>query len=159
MHTILVTGGLGFIGSETVIALIGAGYEPIIVDDLYNAKKAVLDRIETITHVRPKFYEVDVTKRKETEAIFKENKIDAVIHFAGYKAVGESVYKPIEYYQNNLGSALNILDVMKQYHVNNFIFSSSATVYGVPKRVPLVESDPVGSATNPYGETKIMNAA
>jgi len=156
MHTILVTGGLGFIGSETVIALIGAGYEPIIVDDLYNAKKAVLDRIETITHVRPKFYEVDVTKRKETEAIFKENKIDAVIHFAGYKAVGESVYKPIEYYQNNLGSALNILDVMKQYHVNNFIFSSSATVYGVPKRVPLVESDPVGSATNPYGETKIM---
>ena len=156
MHTILVTGGLGFIGSETVIALIGAGYEPIIVDDLYNAKKAVLDRIETIAHVRPKFYEVDVTKRKETEAIFKENKIDAVIHFAGYKAVGESVYKPIEYYQNNLGSALNILDVMKQYHVNNFIFSSSATVYGVPKRVPLVESDPVGSATNPYGETKIM---
>jgi len=156
MHTILVTGGLGFIGSETVIALIDAGYEPIIVDDLYNAKKAVLDRIETITHVRPKFYEVDVTKRKETEAIFKENKIDAVIHFAGYKAVGESVYKPIEYYQNNLGSALNVLDVMKQYHVNNFIFSSSATVYGVPKRVPLVESDPVGSATNPYGETKIM---
>jgi len=85
MHTILVTGGLGFIGSETVIALIAAGYEPIIVDDLYNAKKAVLDRIETITHVRPKFYEVDVTKRKETEVIFKENKIDAVIHFAGYK--------------------------------------------------------------------------
>ena len=156
MHTILVTGGLGFIGSETVIALIAAGYEPIIVDDLYNAKKAVLDRIETITHVRPKFYEVDVTKRKETEVIFKENKIDAVIHFAGYKAVGESVYKPIEYYQNNLGSALNVLDVMRQYHVNNFIFSSSATVYGVPKRVPLVETDPVGSATNPYGETKIM---
>jgi UDP-glucose-4-epimerase len=156
MHTILVTGGLGFIGSETVIALVAAGYEPIIVDDLYNAKKAVLDRIETITHVRPKFYEVDVTKRKETEVIFKENKIDAVIHFAGYKAVGESVYKPIEYYQNNLGSALNVLDVMRQYHVNNFIFSSSATVYGVPKRVPLVETDPVGSATNPYGETKIM---
>jgi len=156
MHTILVSGGLGFIGSETVIALIEAGYEPIIVDDLYNAKKAVLDRIETLTHVRPKFYEVDVTKKKDTEVIFKENKIDAVIHFAGYKAVGESVYKPIEYYQNNLGSALNMLDVMREYGVNNFIFSSSATVYGVPKRVPLVETDPVGSATNPYGETKIM---
>jgi UDP-glucose 4-epimerase len=156
MHTILVTGGLGFIGSETVIALIEAGYEPIVVDDLYNAKATVLERIETLTHVRPKFYEVDVTKRKETEEIFKANKIDAVIHFAGYKAVGESVYKPIEYYQNNLGSALNVLDVMRKYGVNNFIFSSSATVYGVPKRVPLMESDPIGSATNPYGETKIM---
>jgi UDP-glucose 4-epimerase len=117
----------------------------------------VLDRIETITHVRPKFYKVDVTKKKETEAIFKENKIDAVIHFAGYKAVGrKSVYKPIEYYQNNFGSALNVLDVMRKYDVHNFIFSSSATVYGVPKRVPLYESDPIGSATNPYGETKIM---
>ena len=156
MHTILVTGGLGFIGSETVIALIQAGYEPIVVDDLYNAKEAVLDRIETITHVRPTFYKVDVTKKKETEAIFKAHKIDAVIHFAGYKAVGESVYKPIEYYQNNLGSALNVLDVMRRHDVHNFIFSSSATVYGVPKRVPLYESDPIGSATNPYGETKIM---
>jgi UDP-glucose 4-epimerase len=156
MHTILVTGGLGFIGSETVIALIQAGYEPIVVDDLYNAKEAVLDRIETITHVRPVFYKVDVTKKKETEAVFKAHKIDAVIHFAGYKAVGESVYKPIEYYQNNLGSALNVLDVMRHYDVHNFIFSSSATVYGVPKSVPLYESDPIGSATNPYGETKIM---
>ena len=107
-------------------------------------------------HVRPVFYKVDVTKKKETEAIFKAHPIDAVIHFAGYKAVGESVYKPIEYYQNNLGSALNVLDVMRHYDVHNFIFSSSATVYGVPKRVPLYESDPVGSATNPYGETKIM---
>lgn len=156
MHTILVTGGLGFIGSETVIALIEAGYEPIIADDLYNSKEAVLDRIETITHVRPKFYNVDVTHRKATKAIFDENKIDAVIHFAGYKAVGESVYKPIEYYQNNLGSALNVLEIMKEVGCRNFIFSSSATVYGVPKRVPLYESDPIGSATNPYGETKIM---
>src|SRR5574344_1724734 len=142
MHTILVTGGLGFIGSETVIALIGAGYEPIIVDDLYNAKKAVLDRIETITHVRPKFYEVDVTHRKATRDIFVENKIDAVIHFAGFKAVGESVYKPIEYYENNLGSALTMLDVMKEMGCHNFIFSSSATVYGVAKRVVRYESDP-----------------
>jgi UDP-glucose 4-epimerase len=156
MHTILVTGGLGFIGSETVIALIQAGYEPIIVDNLYNSKTQVLDRIESITHVRPKFYNVDVTKRGATKAIFEENKIDAVIHFAGYKAVGESTYKPIEYYQNNLGSALNMLDIMKEMKVRNFIFSSSATVYGVPKRVPLYESDPIGTATNPYGETKIM---
>lgn len=156
MHTILVTGGLGFIGSETVIALIEAGYEPIVADNLYNAKRSVLDRIEKITSKRPKFYEVDVTRRKATKAIFDENPIDAVIHFAGYKAVGESVYKPIEYYENNLGSALTVLDIMKEKGVKNFIFSSSATVYGVPKRVPLYETDPVGTATNPYGETKIM---
>jgi UDP-glucose 4-epimerase len=156
MHTILVTGGLGFIGSETVVALLNAGYEPIVVDDLYNAKLAVLDRIETITGKRPIFYEANVCDYKKTKAIFEAHKIDAVIHFAGYKAVGESVSKPIEYYQNNLGSALTILQVMKEKGVNNFIFSSSATVYGVPKRVPLFESDPIGEATNPYGETKIM---
>jgi UDP-glucose 4-epimerase len=156
LHTILVSGGLGFIGSETVIALIQAGYEPIIVDDLYNAKVAVLDRIKTITNVKPKFYEVNACDYEATKKVFLENKIDAVIHFAGYKAVGESVSKPIEYYQNNLGSALNMLAIMKELGVYNFVFSSSATVYGVPKRVPLVETDPVGDATNPYGETKIM---
>ena len=156
MKNILVTGGLGFIGSETVIALLEKGYQPIIVDDLYNAKLAVLDRIETITHVRPKFYEVDVTDQAKTEKIFQENQIDAVIHFAGYKAVGESVYKPIEYYRNNLDSALVIVDLMRKYGVKNLIFSSSATVYGVPERVPLVETDPVSEATNPYGETKVM---
>ena len=156
MKTVLVTGGLGFIGSETVIELIESGYEPIVLDNLYNSKLAVLDRIETITHVRPKFYEVDCTKYAETVRVFEENHIDAVIHFAGYKAVGESTVKPIEYYQNNLGSALNVLAIMKEKGVHNFIFSSSATVYGVPERVPLYETDPVGSATNPYGETKIM---
>src|SRR5574344_1836895 len=156
MKNILVTGGLGFIGSETVIALIKAGYTPIIADNLYNAKKSVLSRIKTITGVEPKFYEVNVCNYHLTKKIFEENQIDAVIHFAGYKAVGESVYKPIEYYKNNLGSALNVLSIMKKVNCHNFIFSSSATVYGVPKHVPLVETDPVGDATNPYGETKIM---
>lgn len=156
MKKVLVTGGLGFIGSEAVICLIENGYEPVIVDNLYNSKLAVLDRIETITHVRPSFYEVDCCKYEETKRVFEENDIDAVIHFAGYKAVGESTQKPIEYYQNNLGSALTVLQIMKEKNVKNFIFSSSATVYGVPERVPLVETDPVGSATNPYGETKIM---
>ena len=122
MKTILVTGGLGFIGSETVIELIESGYEPIVLDNLYNSKLAVLDRIETITHVRPKFYEVDCTKYAETVRVFEENHIDAVIHFAGYKAVGESTVKPVEYYQNNLGSALNVLAIMKEKGVHNFIF-------------------------------------
>lgn len=153
---ILVTGGLGFIGSETVIALLESGYEPIIADNLYNSKLAVLDRIETITKVRPAFYQVDCCEYEATKAIFDEHDIYAVIHFAGYKAVGESVSKPIEYYQNNLGSALNVLKIMKEKGVHNIIFSSSATVYGVPERVPLFESDKTGDATNPYGETKVM---
>ncbi len=156
IKNVLVTGGLGFIGSETAIELIQSGYNPIIIDNLYNAKKSVLDRIETITHVRPKFYEIDAANYLDTKKVFLENKIDAVIHFAGYKAVGESVQKPIEYYENNLGSALNVLRIMKEVGSKNFVFSSSATVYGVPKRVPLVETDPIGEATNPYGETKIM---
>lgn len=156
IKNVLVTGGLGFIGSETVVELIQSGYTPIIADNLYNSKKTVLDRIETIAHVRPKFYEVDVADYDATKAIFAENKIDAVIHFAGYKAVGESVQKPIEYYQNNLDTALNVLKIMKEFGTSNFIFSSSATVYGIPTHVPLLESDPIGEATNPYGETKIM---
>ena len=156
MKKILVTGGLGFIGSETAICLIENGYEPIIVDDLYNAKLAVLDRIETITGTKPKFYQIDCKNELETEKAFKENQIDAVIHFAGYKAVGESVAKPIEYYENNLETLLVIAKLMRKYDVKNIIFSSSATVYGVPTRVPLYESDPVAEATNPYGETKVM---
>ncbi len=156
IHNVLVTGGLGFIGSETVVELIQNGYNPIIADNLYNSKKSVLSRIQTITGVLPSFYEVDTNDYEATKKIFLENKIDAVIHFAGYKAVGESVSKPLEYYQNNLGSALNVLLIMKEMGVNNFVFSSSATVYGIPKRVPLTEEDPIGEATNPYGETKIM---
>lgn len=156
MKKVLVTGGLGFIGSEAVICLIENGYEPVIIDNLFNAKVAVLDRIETITHFRPKFYEVDATDEEATEKVFAENEIDAVIHFAGYKAVGESVEKPLEYYENNLESLIVIAKCMKRHNVKNIIFSSSATVYGVPSRVPLYESDPVAEATNPYGETKVM---
>lgn len=156
MKKVLVAGGLGFIGSETVLELYAAGYEPVIVDNLYNSKLAVLDRIEKITGKRPSFYETDACSYEGMKRVFDENDIDCVIHFAGYKAVGESVSKPIEYYQNNLGSALNVLAIMKEKGVKNFVFSSSATVYGIPKRVPLYETDPVGEATNPYGETKVM---
>lgn len=156
IKNVLVTGGLGFIGSETVCSLIESGYNPIIADNLSNSKISVLDRIETITGKRCKFYKVDVCEYEATKKIFEENSIDAIIHFAGYKAVGESVEKPVMYYQNNLGSALNILQLMKEFGCHNIIFSSSATVYGIPERVPLVETDPVGHATNPYGETKIM---
>ena len=153
---ILVTGGTGFIGSETVVELIKNGYEAIVVDNLSNSKKAVIDRIETIAGTRPVFYQVDCCDLDSFETVFKAEAIDAVIHFAGLKAVGESVHKPIEYYSNNLISTCNLLKLMNKYGVNNLVFSSSATVYGVPKHVPLFESDPVESATNPYGETKVM---
>ena len=122
MKKILVTGGLGFIGSEAVICLIQNGYEPIIVDDLYNAKLAVLDRIETITGIRPKFYQIDVKDEAKTEPIFQENKIDSVIHFAGYKAVGESVSKPIEYYENNL-ETLHIVHLMIYFRIFQDFYS------------------------------------
>lgn len=156
METILVTGGLGFIGSETVVTLLQSGYQVVVVDDLSNAKLAVLDRIRFLTHAEPTFYKADVKDYAAMAPIFKENKIDAVIHFAGFKAVGESVTKPLAYYENNLETTLTILKLMKENAVHQFIFSSSATVYGVPKRVPLYETDPIGDATNPYGETKIM---
>jgi UDP-glucose 4-epimerase len=156
LKRILVTGGLGFIGSETVIALLKEGYEPIVVDDLYNAKEVVLDRIETISGRHPLFYKIDCCDERALEAAFKENELDAVIHFAGYKAVGESVAKPTKYYSNNLGSALTVLRLCNRYRIHSIVFSSSATVYGVPERVPLFESDPLRDATNPYGETKVM---
>lgn len=156
MKNILVTGGLGFIGSETVVCLIEEGYTPIIIDNLYNSKKAVLSRIKEITGVLPKFYENDVTDEDALRKIFKENEIDGVIHFAGYKAVGESVQKPLEYYSNNLISTLKLVKVMMEFGVKNLIFSSSATVYGLPKRVPVTEEDELNEATNPYGETKFM---
>ncbi len=153
---VLVTGGTGFIGSETVIKLIENKYEVVIVDNLSNSKEAVLDRIETITGVRPTFYKVDCCDYEAFRGVFEKEKFEAVIHFAGLKAVGESVVKPIEYYANNLGSTSNLLLLMKEFGVKNIVFSSSATVYGIPKRVPLFEDDPVLSATNPYGETKVM---
>ncbi|MBQ4254550.1 MAG: UDP-glucose 4-epimerase GalE [Bacilli bacterium] len=153
---VLVTGGTGFIGSETVIKLIENGYEPVIVDNLSNSKIAVLDRIKTITGKEVPFYKVDVCDEEKLREVFKKEKFEAVIHFAGLKAVGESVEKPLLYYRNNLDSSLTLVKLMKEFDVRNIVFSSSATVYGVPERVPLVETDPVNHATNPYGETKVM---
>ena len=153
---VLVTGGTGFIGSETVIKLIENHHEVVIVDSLANSKLAVLDRIHEITGVKPVFYQVDCCDYDAFRKVFEAEKFEAVIHFAGLKAVGESVEKPIEYYANNLGSTSNLLLLMKEFGVKNIVFSSSATVYGVPDHVPLMESDPVSSAPNPYGETKVM---
>ena len=153
---VLVTGGTGFIGSETVIKLIENGYEPVVVDNLSNSKEAVIGRIKEITGKLVPFYKVDVCDEEALREVFRKEKFQAVIHFAGLKAVGESVEKPLLYYQNNLGSSLTLVKLMKEFDVRNIVFSSSATVYGVPKRVPLVETDPVTHATNPYGETKVM---
>lgn len=152
----LVTGGLGFIGSETVVKLIEAGHEAVIVDNLSNSKLAVLDRIEGITSVRPRFYKIDLCNLDAITDVMEKERPEAVIHFAGLKAVGESVEKPLMYYHNNLLSTMNLLDAMRKFDCHNIVFSSSATVYGVPEHVPLVETDPVGHATNPYGETKVM---
>ena len=153
---VLVTGGLGFIGSHTVVKLIENGDEVVIVDNLYNSKLEVKDRIKEITGVECPTYVIDVQNKEELTKVFKEHRVDAVIHFAGYKAVGESCVKPLEYYDNNLNSTLVLLEVMRDYKVHNFVFSSSATVYGEPQRVPMYESDPVVEATSPYGETKVM---
>ncbi len=153
---ILVTGGTGYIGSHTTIELIQAGYEVVIVDDYSNSKPIVLDRIETISGVRPRFYEANVLDKAALKQIFEVEAIDAVIHFAAFKAVGESVAKPIKYYENNLGGLLSVLEVMNDYNVKNIVFSSSATVYGMDNESPLTENLPT-SATNPYGYTKVMN--
>lgn len=152
---ILITGGTGFIGSHTVVELLNIGKDVVIVDNLSNSKRCVLDRIETITGKRPKFYEIDLCDPDKSEVLFKENKIESVIHFAGLKAVGESVEKPLEYYRNNLVSTFNLCELMKKYGTRKIVFSSSATVYGLPKSVPITEDFPL-STTNPYGETKLM---
>ena len=156
--TVLVTGGAGFIGSHTVVELLNAGYNAVIVDDLSNASEKVIDRIDTIVgEDRAKnltFYKADVNDRAALEQIFADNQIDRVIHFAGFKAVGESVQKPIEYYSNNLGNTLTL--VMRNHGCKDIIFSSSATVYGVPDSLPLTEQSPKKPATNPYGWTKWM---
>ena len=152
---ILVTGGLGFIGSHTCVELLNSGYEVVIVDNLSNSNIDVLDKIEKITSKRPKFYEIDVCDKERVKKVFRENKIDAVIHFAGYKAVGESVREPLKYYRNNLDSTLTLLEVMEEENCHNFVFSSSATVYGIPKELPIKEDFPL-STTNPYGTTKLM---
>lgn len=153
--SILVTGGAGFIGSHTVVELLEENEDIIIVDNFINSKPDVLDKIKEITKKDFKFYEVDMLNEEKMEEIFKENNIEAVIHFAGLKAVGESVEKPIEYYHNNITGTLVLLKLMKKYNCKKIIFSSSATVYGTPKEVPIKEDFPL-STTNPYGSTKLM---
>ena len=154
--SILVTGGAGFIGSHTCVELIESGYDVIVADNLYNSKALVIDRIEKIAGKRPKFYEIDVCDREALNDLFDKESIDAVIHFAGYKAVGESTRKPIEYYYNNLVSTLVLTDVMRNHGCKKIVFSSSATVYGDPAFIPITEECPKGITTNPYGETKSM---
>ncbi|HFI0613091.1 TPA: UDP-glucose 4-epimerase GalE [Streptococcus suis] len=153
--SILVTGGAGYIGSHTVVELLKLGKEVVIVDNLSNSSILVLDRIETITGKRPTFYELDVADKEALRQVFENENIEAAIHFAGYKAVGESVAKPIMYYENNIMSALALVEVMAEFGVKKIVFSSSATVYGLNNPSPLVETMPT-SATNPYGYTKVM---
>lgn len=153
---ILLTGGTGFIGSHTAVELIESGHDVVIVDDLSNSEENVIDRIEKITRKRPKFYCSNVASKAALKTIFAENEIDAVIHFAGFKAVGESVEKPLDYYRNNIDTTLTLLEVMKRHDCKNIIFSSSATVYSLVEDVPFTEeSGPLG-CTNPYGWTKFM---
>ncbi len=159
---ILVTGGAGFIGSHTCVELINRGYNVVVVDDLSNSSKVALDRVRTITGLaaddtkRLAFYEASILDRDALEAIFSAHEVDAMIHFAGYKAVGESVAKPLEYYWNNIAGTLVLCDVARVHGVKNIVFSSSATVYGEPEFIPITESCPKHEATNPYGQTKSM---
>lgn len=152
---ILVTGGCGYIGSHTVVELLDDNRDVVIVDNFSNSSPNVLDSIKEITDKNFKFYKIDITNEDDLEVVFKENKIDSVIHFAALKAVGESVEKPLEYYYNNLNSTLVLLKLMKKYNVKNFVFSSSATVYGSPKTLPINEDFPL-STTNPYGASKLI---
>ena len=153
---ILVTGGAGFIGSHTCVELLDAGYEVVVVDNLYNSSKKSLERVEQITGKKVTSYEADILDRDAMNTIFDKEKIDSVIHFAGLKAVGESVAKPIEYYYNNITGTLVLCDVMRSHGVKNIVFSSSATVYGDPAFIPITEECPKGKITNPYGQTKGM---
>ncbi|MEF2919338.1 MAG: UDP-glucose 4-epimerase GalE [Acutalibacteraceae bacterium] len=153
---ILLTGGAGFIGSHTCIELIEAGHDVVIADDLSNSKPAVLDRLKELTGKDIAFYQIDVADKEKLEQVFEKENLDAVIHFAGFKAVGESVAKPLMYYRNNLNTTFTLVETMNKYNVHNLVFSSSATVYGIPETVPLVEGMKTG-CTNPYGWTKLMN--
>ena len=154
--SILLTGGAGYIGSHTAVELLNKEKDLVIIDDFSNSNSKALDAIKTITGKDFKFYEMDYKDRKKLEKVFEENEIEAVINFAGFKAVGESVKKPIEYYINNVSGALVLLETMKKYNCKKFIFSSSATVYGEPERIPLTENCRVGGTTNPYGTTKLF---
>ncbi|HBN56792.1 MAG TPA: UDP-glucose 4-epimerase GalE [Lachnospiraceae bacterium] len=153
---ILVTGGAGYIGSHTCVELLNEGYEVVVVDNLYNASEKALDRVKEITGKPLTFYKADLLDQKELDRIFDKEKPEAVIHFAGYKAVGESVEKPIEYYYNNMTGTLLLCDTMRNHGVKNIIFSSSATVYGDPAMIPITEECPKKTPTNPYGQTKTM---
>ena len=153
---ILVTGGAGFIGSHTVIELQNAGYDVVVVDNLVNSSEKSLERVEKITGKKVPFYKVDILDREGLNEVFAKEKIDSCIHFAGLKAVGESVQKPWEYYENNIAGTLTLVDVMRKHNVKNIIFSSSATVYGDPAMIPITEECPKGQCTNPYGWTKSM---
>jgi UDP-glucose 4-epimerase len=154
---VLVTGGAGFIGSHTCVELINAGYEVVVVDNLCNSHEEALDRVKTITGKRPLFYNIDVCDKQALDKVFSECDIDEVIHFAGLKAVGESVRKPLEYFRNNLDATMTLVEVMNEHNVKRLVFSSSATVYSGDNEMPLVESSKTGNCTNPYGWTKYMS--
>ena len=156
MSTILVTGGAGYIGSHTCVELLNAGYDVVVVDNLCNSCRESLKRVEEITGKKLTFYEVDLLDEPALDAVFQNENIDAVIHFAGLKAVGESVYKPLEYYHNNITGTLILCDVMRRHGCKSIVFSSSATVYGDPAEIPITENCPKGEITNPYGQTKGM---
>lgn len=152
---VLVTGGCGYIGSHTCVELLDSGYDVVVVDNLSNSKEDVIDKIETITGKKVKFYKEDICNKDKMNEIFTSEEIDAVIHFAGFKAVGESVAKPLMYYRNNIDSTLTLLEVMKEHNCKKIVFSSSATVYGKPASLPITEDFPL-QTTNPYGSTKLM---
>jgi UDP-glucose 4-epimerase len=154
MKKVLVTGGLGYIGSHTVVVLQQAGYEVYIVDDLSNTRISVLDKIQEITDVKPNFSQLDLKDMPEVKQYFKENKFDGVIHFAASKAVGESVLEPLKYYENNINTLVNVLTNMQEQNLSNFIFSSSCTVYGQADELPITENAPIKIAESPYGNTK-----
>lgn len=154
---ILVTGGAGYIGSHTVVELMSAGKGVVVVDDFSNSHPDVMDRVAQIAGKRPKLYQANILDKAALRDIFQKEKIDAVIHFAAFKAVGESVEKPLKYYHNNIGGLISVLEVMAEFNVKKIVFSSSATVYGAINQPPFTEDMPVGTATNPYGSTKIMN--
>lgn len=154
MKRILVTGGLGFIGSHTVVELQNEGFEVVIIDDLSNSKIEVLDNIEKITGIKPDFYQLDLRSKQNIQHFFNENIIDGIIHFAAFKAVGESVEKPLDYYENNIGSLVYLLQEMRDRNIDNFIFSSSCTVYGQADELPITEKAPIKPAASPYGNTK-----
>jgi UDP-glucose 4-epimerase len=159
MKKILVTGGLGFIGSHTVVELLASGYEVFIIDDLSNTRIEVLDRIFEITNKKPTFFNIDLKNKELLKEFFRKNKVEGVIHFAAYKAVGESVEKPLTYYENNISSLVYLLQEIEIHSIKNFIFSSSCTVYGQADELPISENAPVKKATSPYGNTKQIGEA